>query len=106
MPRPNPRLESAVEAARGPFFEASVVVIPPAGEIRVFYQHPNPTGGYYDCEHSMPVVNMTQFELRSKCFAKEYGLEGVRITRVDAIDTTPSNGEAEYYEKYGTAGEF
>ena len=34
MPRPNPRLESAVAAARGPFFEASVVVILPEGEIR------------------------------------------------------------------------
>lgn len=35
MPRENPRLESAVAAARGPFFEASVVVILPEGEIRV-----------------------------------------------------------------------
>lgn len=35
MPRPNPRLDSAVEAARGPYFEASVIVIMPAGEIRV-----------------------------------------------------------------------
>jgi len=34
MPRPNPRLESAIEAARGPFFEASVVLIMPGGEIR------------------------------------------------------------------------
>ena len=35
MPRPNPRLESAIEAARGDFFEASVVMVLPAGEIRV-----------------------------------------------------------------------
>lgn len=35
MPRPNPRLESAIEAARGEFFEASVVMVLPAGEIRV-----------------------------------------------------------------------
>lgn len=34
MPRLNPRLESAIEAARGPFFEASVVLILPGGEIR------------------------------------------------------------------------
>lgn len=35
MPKPNPRLESAIEAARGPFFDASVLVILPGGEIRV-----------------------------------------------------------------------
>ena len=35
MPRPNPRLESAVDAARGEFFSASVVMILPCGEIRV-----------------------------------------------------------------------
>ena len=35
LPRPNPRLESAVETSRGEFFSASVVMILPGGEIRV-----------------------------------------------------------------------
>ena len=35
MPRENPRLESAIEAARGTYFEASIVAILPGGEIRV-----------------------------------------------------------------------
>lgn len=35
MPRPNPRLESAVESARGEFFRSSVVMILPGCEIRV-----------------------------------------------------------------------
>ena len=74
--------------------------------IRVFYQHPNPAGGFYDCEHSMPVVNMTQFELRAECFAKEYGLEGVRVTRVEPIDTSYEYAAADFYARHGTEGEF
>ena len=75
--------------------------------IRVFYKHPNPAGGYFDAEHSMPVADMAQFEVRVSCFAKEYGIEGVRVTRTEEIaPRTPTDGEAEYYARYGTAGEF
>lgn len=74
--------------------------------IRVFYQHPNPSGGYYEIEHSMPVADMAQWERRIALFASEYGLVGVRVTRTEEIDTTPTDGEAEYYARYGTAGEF
>ena len=74
--------------------------------IRVFYQHPNPAGGFYEYEHSTYVADMKQFELRVKLFAREYGLVGVRITRVEPFDTSYENAAADYYAKYGTAGEF
>ena len=75
--------------------------------IRVYYRHPNPSGGYYAVEHSMPVADMAQWNLRVAKFAAEYGLVGVRVTRTEEIATRPpTDGEAEYYARYGTAGEF
>ena len=75
--------------------------------IRVFYVHPNPAGGYYDAEHSQPVADMAQFELRKRAPRSDgYGLAGVKVTRIEQIDTSYENGAADYYAKYGTAGEF
>ena len=75
--------------------------------IRVYYKHPNPAGGYYDAEHSMPVADMAQWNLRAQNFAAEYGLVGVCVTRTEEIaPRTPTDGEAEYYAKYGTVVEF
>lgn len=73
--------------------------------IRVFYKHPNPAGGYFDAEHSMPVNDMAQFVLRQRLGAG-YGIENVLITRTEPIDTSYENGAEEYYAKYGTVGEF
>lgn len=75
--------------------------------IRVYYQHPHPAGGYYAVEQSTPVADMAQWELRVEKFAAEYGIVGVRVTRTEEIaPRTPTDGEAEYYAKYGTVGEF
>jgi len=75
--------------------------------IRVFYQHPNPAGGFFDCEHSMPVADMAQFESRKNAPKSDgYGLDGVRVTRTEPIDTSYENAAADYYAKYGTVGEF
>ena len=74
--------------------------------IRVYYRHPNPSGGYYECEHSMPVNDLSQWVLRVAMFAAEYRLVGVLVTRIEQIYATTTEGEAEYYAKYGTAGEF
>ena len=78
--------------------------------IRVFYQHPRPEAdgvGYYDAEHSQPVADMAQFELRKRApCGSGYGLAGVKVTRIEQIDTSYENAAADYYAKYGTAGEF
>ena len=75
--------------------------------IRVHYQHQNPSGGFYAAEHSMPVADMAQWELRLAKFAKEYGLVGVRVTRTEKIEVNPpTKGEEEFYARWGTAGEF
>lgn len=74
--------------------------------IRVYYNHPNPAGGYFDAAHSMPVADMAQWNLRVAKFAAEYGLVGVRVTRTEEIDTRYENASADYYTKYGTVGEF
>lgn len=74
--------------------------------IRVFYRHPNPAGGYFDAEHSQPVADMAQFLSRQKHGG--YGITAdCLITRVETIELMqPTNGEEEFYAKYGTAGEF
>ena len=73
--------------------------------IRVFYQHPNPAGGYYEVEHSTPVADMAQFEARRRL--PEYGLAGAKVVRVEEIVyPAPTKGEEEYYARWGTAGEF
>ena len=75
--------------------------------IRVYYQHQNPAGGYYEAEHSMPVTSMAQWNLRAQKLAAEYCLVGVRVTRTEEIkERVPTDGEAEYYARYGTEGEF
>ena len=73
--------------------------------IRVFYKHPNPAGGYYEAEHSMPVADMAQFLTRKQI--AHYGISEVEITRVEEIKLTPpTKGEEDFYAKYGTVGEF
>ena len=75
--------------------------------IRVYYQHPNPAGGWFAAEHSTPVADMAQWELRVEKFAAEYGIVGVRVVRVEQIEQRPpTKGEEEFYERWGTAGEF
>lgn len=75
--------------------------------IRVYYQHQNPAGGYYEAEHSMPVTNMAQWNLRAGKFAAKHGIVGVRVTRAEDIkDRVPTNVEAEFYARWGTVGEF
>ena len=75
--------------------------------IRVHYQHQNPSGGFYAAEHSMPVADMAQWELRLAKFASEYGLEGVRVVRTEKIEVRPpTKGEEEFYARRGTVGEF
>ena len=75
--------------------------------IRVYYQHPNPDGGFFSAEHSTPVADMAQWNLRVAKFAKEHGLVGVRVTRTEEIEVKlPTNGEEEFYERWGTAAEF
>lgn len=63
--------------------------------IRVFYRHPNPAGGYFDAEHSMPVADISQWNLRVERFAKEYGIVGVQVTRIYEIDTSYENAAAD-----------
>jgi hypothetical protein len=73
--------------------------------IRVFYKHPNPAGGYYETEHSQPVADMAQFLARQKNGG--YGIPAdVLITRTETIVLTTTQGEAEFYARWGTAGEF
>ena len=73
--------------------------------IRVFYKHPNPAGGYFDAEHSMPVNDMAQFLARQKL--ADYWIAGVLITRVEEIKLTPpTKGEDDFYARWGTVGEF
>lgn len=68
--------------------------------IRVFYRF---KGHVY--EHSMPVADMSQFELRRGM--RDYNLAGAVVTRAEPIVTQPATkGEEEYYARYGTAGEF
>ena len=73
--------------------------------IRVFYKHPNPDGGYYEAEHSQPVADMSQFLLRQKHGG--YGIPAdALITRTEPIVLTTTQGEADFYARWGTAGEF
>ena len=74
--------------------------------IRVYYKFKRPEGGYYDAEHSQPVADMVQFLARQKLGG--YGIPAdCLITRVDTIELRPpTNGEDEYYARWGTAGEF
>ena len=75
--------------------------------IRVHYQHPDPAGGWFAAEHSTPVADMAQWNLRVAKFAKEHGLVGVRVVRVEQIEQRPpTKGEEEFYERWGTAAEF
>ena len=75
--------------------------------IRVHYQHPNPAGGWFSAEHSMPVADMAQWELRLAKFAREYGIVGVRVVRIEQIEQRPpTQGEEEFYARWGTAVEF
>lgn len=74
--------------------------------ISVYYRHPNPAGGYYEAEHSMPVADMAQFAARQKHGG--YGIPAdALITRVEEIKLAPpTKGEEEFYARWGTVGEF
>ena len=73
--------------------------------IRVYYQHQNPEGGYYEAEHSRPVADMDGFVFRINHDGP--GISEIAVTRVETIELRPpTKGEEEFYARWGTAGEF
>ena len=72
--------------------------------IRVYYVHADPRGGFHSSVHSTPVADLAQFWLRMS--AMGHRRDEILVIATEDVDTSGENAAADFYARYGTAGEF